>query len=226
MENPKLQTPTVEDIIQAWRSQAAGVPKEQLAFSVQFQVKAFQALAEGQPVSAQRLATDLGLPVEQTAAMLEQLGQTGGEVDSEGRLQGVVLTLNPTPHRFRVQGNDLYAWCALDTLFLPAYLEETAQVESVCPVTGELIRLTVTSTGVAAYSPDSTVVSVVDPSSVSRSARGPQSAACSQMHFFSSREAAERWQADHPGVALCTVEEAYRVAQASIELMTAVDPIG
>lgn len=226
METPALETPTIADVMQAWRSQNAGVPQEQMAFSVRFQVQAIRALAEGRPVSAERLAADLGLPVEQVAAIIGQLGSAGVEVDSEGRLLGVVLTLNPTPHRFRVKGNDLYAWCALDTLFLPAYLEETAQVESACPVTGETIHLTITPTGVASYSPDSAVVSLVDPSRVSCATRGPQSATCSQMHFFHSREAAETWRADHPGVVIATVEEAYRVAQRSIDLMMAFDPIG
>jgi len=226
METQALQTPTAEDVIQAWSSQNDGVPREQIAFSVRLQIQAIRALAEGHPVSAQRLSADLGLPVEQVEAIIRQLGSTGVEVDSEGRLVGVVLTLNPTPHRFRVKGNDLYAWCALDTLFLPAYLEETAQVESMCPVTGEVIHLTITPTGVASYSPGSTVISIIDPSKVSCSTRGPQSAVCSQMHFFYSREAAETWQVNHPGVIICSIDEAYRVAQISIDLMTAVDPIG
>ncbi|MFQ5569517.1 MAG: alkylmercury lyase MerB [Rhodothermales bacterium] len=227
METPALHSPTVEDVMQAWRSQNAGVPPEQMAFSVRFQVQAIRALAEGQPVSAQRLAADLGMPINQVEAIIGQLGASGVEVDGEGRLLGVVLTLNPTSHRFRVKGGDLYAWCALDTLFLPAYLEETAQVESTCPVTGETIRLTITPTGVTSYSPESTVVSIVDPSKVSCcSTRGPQSAVCSQMHFFRSHEAAETWQTDHSGVVICTVEDAYRIAQISIDMMSALDKIG
>ena len=66
--------------------------------------------------AAQRLAVDLGLPVEKVEAIMEQLGSSGVEVDEEGRLVGVVLTLHPTPHRFRVKGNDLYAgWSARST---------------------------------------------------------------------------------------------------------------
>ncbi len=220
METPALQTPTLEDVMQALFSQNGGVSQDQIAFSVRLQVQAIRALAEGQPVSAQRLSADLGLPVEQVEAIIGQLGSAGVEVDSKGRLVGVVLTLNPTPHRFRVEGNDLYAWCAIDTLFLPAYLEETAQVESTCPVTGEVIHLTITPTGVASYSPGSTVISLIDPRKVSCSTRGPQSAVCSQMHFFHSREAAETWQVDHPGVIICSIDEAYRVAQISIDLLT------
>ncbi len=34
METQALQTPTAEDVIQAWSSQNDGVPREQIAFSV------------------------------------------------------------------------------------------------------------------------------------------------------------------------------------------------
>ena len=46
------------------------------------------------------------------------------------------------------------------------------------------------------------------------------------MFFFGSREAAETRHTDHPGVVIYTLEEAYCVAQISIDLMSAVDPIG
>ena len=227
MDTPALQPPTVEDVMQAWSAQNADVPQEQIEFSVRFQVQAIRALAEGHPVSAQQLAADLGLPVDQVAVIIQQMGSSGAEVDGEGRLLGVVLTLKETPHRFRVKGVDLYAWCAFDTLFLPAYLKETAEVESTCPITGRVIQVTITPTRVAEYSPGSTVVSIVDPSKVSCcSTRGPRSTVCSQMHFFGSREAAETWQADHPGVAVCTVEEAYRIAQIAIDVLSALDKIG
>ena len=83
METPALHSPTVEEVMQAWSSQNAGVPQEQMAFSVRFQVQAIRALAEGQPVSAQRLAVDLGLPVEEVAVIIEQLGSSGVETQRQ-----------------------------------------------------------------------------------------------------------------------------------------------
>ena len=53
------------------------------------------------------------------------------------------LSLRDTVHRFTVAGVRLSAWCALDTLFLPAVLDQTATIASASPVTGGQVRLTV-----------------------------------------------------------------------------------
>jgi alkylmercury lyase len=126
---------------------------------------------------------------------------------------GAALTLNPSPHRFRVNGNELYAWCALDTIFLPGLLGETAEVESPDPITGETIRLTIAPDGVRDYRPTNAVLSIAVPGvSCSREQTGPQSDACRQIHFFRARETAETWLKDHPGLAIFTVEEAWQLA--------------
>jgi len=52
------------------------------------------------------------------------------ELDTQGRLIGMGITLNPTPHRFDVEGIHLYTWCALDTLIFPALIGRTANVTS------------------------------------------------------------------------------------------------
>ena len=63
------------------------------------------------------------------------------------------LSLTPTAHRFTVGGRRLYAWCAWDSLFLPALLDRSANVESTCPVTGIDVRLTVDPDGVRRVDP-------------------------------------------------------------------------
>jgi hypothetical protein len=45
---------------------------------------------------------------------------------------------------------------------------------------------------------------------------GPDSAICTQMPFFSSREAGERWQRDHPGVAIAALDQAREIARAYV----------
>jgi hypothetical protein len=35
------------------------------------------------------------------------------------------------------------------------------------------------------------------------------------MHYFASRESAETWLKDHPGVAIFTVDEAWQLAKAN-----------
>ncbi len=101
--------------------------------------------------------------MERVLELFQSLAASGMQLDADGNVVGAALIARPTPHRLRVQGRDLYAWCSLDTLFLPGLLDEAAEVRSTCPVSGEEIRLTITPDGVEAYSPESTVLSVVDP---------------------------------------------------------------
>ena len=79
-------------------------------------------LARGKPVSAQALADELGDPVEFMVSALHQMQQMGAEFNDKGELIGSALTLTPTNHHLSVDGVQLYAWCALDTMFLPAYI--------------------------------------------------------------------------------------------------------
>lgn len=178
-------------------------------------------LAEGRPVTAADLAARANLPLEVVSDTFQEIKKQGGEFNEAGHVVGNVLTLKPTPHRFVVNGRTLYAWCALDTIFLPGLLEETAEVESTCPVTGETIRLTITPDGVTQYSPAGTVLSIAVPGvscnreepagEADRAIRARES--CQEMYFFGSRTAAEKWIKDYPGVEIFTVEEAWQLAR-------------
>ncbi len=86
------------------------------------------------------------------------VGETGGEIGGE---RG---------------GKELYAWCSLDTLFIPGLLGEDAEISSTCPVSGDPIRLRVTPAGVQNFSPPDAVVSIVLPNVGQESIRtGPAS---------------------------------------------------
>lgn len=216
---------TVEETIAAWTSQVDKKAEgDRVAFQRAVQLKSHMVglLAEGRPVSVEELATYAKLPVQEVRELLQNDGAIECEFDNQGNLVGAALTLNPTPHHFRVGANNMYAWCALDTLFLPGLIGQTAEVKSICPVTGEAIHLTVTPEGVTEYSPPDTVLSITVPGiscctndSSTNNKVGPESEACSQMHFFASPEAAAEWQQDHPGVAVLSVEEAFRLADAN-----------
>jgi alkylmercury lyase len=101
-----------------------------------------------------------------------------------------------------------------DTLFLPALLGQTATVESTSPLSRKPIRLTVGPDGIHAVDPPGAAVSIalVDPD---RAAFGSVEAIwmtfCRHIHFFASREEAERWAAGRSDLAILAPDEGCRI---------------
>jgi alkylmercury lyase len=208
-----MKNPNLDEIIKAWyfRTQQDSPLK---MTSVCIQVIRF--LAHGRPVSTDRFAALSHLPLDEVQAAFSQLKKCGAEFDDQGHLVGAILSLNPTPHQFRVNGRELFAWCALDTLFLPTLLQQSAQVESTCPATGAILRLTITPEGVQMLDPSGMILSIVTPGITPGcepgAKSGPHGPVCSAMHFFSSGEAARPWLIAHPGLVIFSVQEAWQLA--------------
>ena len=95
-------------------------------------------------------------------------------------------------------------------MFLPARLGQPAHVTSACPVTGELIQLTVTPDGVTGTSHPEAVVSFLMPGGPFDS--GVIESFCHFVHFFASRQDGEQWAAGHPGTFLLTLTDAAGLA--------------
>jgi alkylmercury lyase len=73
------------------------------------------------------------------------------------------MALATMPHRVSVDGRQVPAWCAWDTLFLPELIGETATVESSCPTTGESVQLVVAPDAVREVAPAGVVLSFLRP---------------------------------------------------------------
>jgi alkylmercury lyase len=183
-------------------------------------VRLWREIARGGPVSPQR--------VEQIASTLDIEQQTAHEVlnkmceqDGEGNVVGIAgLSQNQHPHRFTVNGIRLATWCAWDALFLPVMLQQTAEVSSQCPVTGEVIRLTITPEGVTSYQPASAAITIVIPQPTTI---GPASVEeiwttfCHHVYFFSSPQAAQEWVAARgQEIAILTIEEAFELGRLTL----------
>jgi len=167
-------------------------------------------LACEHPVTPERLASALQMTAEQVAGVLAGLADL--EVDQSGNVVGWGLTLIPTPHRFRVQGQTFYTWCALDALTYPALLQIVASVESSCPVSGTPVALSITPTGVYGLTPPGSVVSLVIPGQGS-ACDGDRKSFCNQSLFFRSKRDALLWQASSPTARLLSVADAYQVGR-------------
>ena len=166
-------------------------------------------LVEGDPVTVEQLAAAAGRTLEEVRRGLDAVPDT--EYDDQGRIVGQGLSLVPTPHRFTVAGEELYTWCALDTLIFPALLDRPARVESVSPASGEPIRVTVDpAAGVTSVEPATAMVSLVNPEEIT----SIRSSFCNQVHYFTSPEDAAEWLVAHPDAEVAPVAEAYRIGAA------------
>lgn len=205
---------TLDSIVPAWLDSR----HQLLSASLLLQQTIVRTLAAGKPISVQRAATATGLSLDIVRSYFAQFKACGAEMDDAGNVTGWILSLNPTSHRLHVNRRVLYAWCALDTLFLPALISQPAEVESICPATGIPLQLTVTPTGVTAIHPGSIVVSVVVPgiSAVCKACQNGEvtRTVCYAMHFFSSLEAAVQYLGPSSDVAVLGLEEAWQLVHA------------
>ena len=121
---------------------------------VRLLLRVLRTLARGRPVAGPEIdaiAADLGWAPEAAHAFLRSLT----ERDAADKIVGVLggLSLAEHPHAFTVNGKRMSAWCAEDTLFLPALLGQTATIESTSPLSREPVRLTVAPDGVRSVNP-------------------------------------------------------------------------
>jgi alkylmercury lyase len=201
-----------DELIDEYREVYDSIPREALELDLRVTIKTIQTLAKGKPVSPNELAIIWEMPLEQVQSVLAGAVAAGrAEIDSQGRLVGGVLSLNPTAHHISMGGNQLYAWCAYDAIYTPGVVGKTARIDSQDPVTGESIQLTITPQGVEDVRPQGAVVSVVGGKTDMRG--GPESPRCAQMLFFGSRKSADEWLQGRTGVSILNVDEVFDIAR-------------
>lgn len=185
------------------------------------QVYLLEELAKGQPVSPERAAELLGVSREEIDELFSAIEAAGGQINGQGDFIGMALTLKPTRHSIRVNDNDMYAWCSLDTILLPGVLEAEAEIESTDPITGETIQLTVNADQIVKVDPPGAVTSIFVPGRTPTETgddelvAGAESEVCTSMLFYASRKNAEKALANYSNIAIFTVEEAFNLARAT-----------
>src|SRR5215217_9365702 len=116
-------------------------------------------LARGKPASPEEIAAISAKSPEEVQTALDRF--PSAEWDEQGRVVGLGLTLQLTPHRLEVEGRTLFAWCALDALLFPALLGRPASIESPCRGTGEPVHIEVTPAGIETVEATTAVVYTV-----------------------------------------------------------------
>lgn len=131
-----------------------------------------------------------------------------------GRIVGFWgLALEHTGHSFKVDGTQLYTWCAWDTLFLPELLGRRAIVESLSVVTREAVVLEV-GEGTLVADPATAVVSFLDPGTAPVDGERIISTFCNHILFFASRDEGEAWAAAADnGALILSLADAFQIGR-------------
>lgn len=198
-------------------------PKTRPPEWVAVQVKLMRRLLDGGAVRPHEVARIADRSADDAPALLAMAVEMGfAEVDERGNLVGMVVTQKATRHTITAGDASAYAWCAIDTLFLPAVLNQPMSVTSTCPETDQTISLEVGIDGVVSVSPETVYVSLVAPGitegvetcgSAMSGLTTSEGAFCGNSNFLASRGAAEGWLARHPGALVLPVAEAFELAR-------------
>ena len=175
-------------------------------------INLYRLLMAGKPVSKSRLAKTSELTVGEVTSILDTW--PGVHFDLDDRIVGYWgLSLTLTQHEINFPDQELYAWCAWDTLFLPEVVGEPASIRSKCPVTSTPITMRVSATGVENLDPPTAVVSFVLPPESEINVDIVNSF-CHYVHFFADEHVAAKWARRHGGAFIVSVEDAFRAARA------------
>jgi alkylmercury lyase len=177
---------------------------------------AIRLLAAGKPITVGEVARTAGVDVADIAA-----APAAGDIEYDNlhRIVGWGLTLNPTPHRYVVDGRLLYTWCAADMLLFPAILGRAARIESPCPTTGTTIRLTVDpEAGIADLDPAGAVMSIPGRDQVDTDR--VRETGCNPGRYFAGIDAAAAWIAQNPTGVVLSVADAYERIRPMRDRMT------
>jgi hypothetical protein len=115
----------------------------------------------------------------------------GGEV-----VGAYPVTIEKTPHQVKVNGNTLYAMCAVDALAVGAAFDVEVEIESVCHVTGEPIRIHQRRKEILSSTPAAREIRVGV--RWQRLATAAAHCLCRQMVFLKDSATADKWQGKDP----------------------------
>ena len=173
---------------------------------IKFSTSLMRLLQHGNPVSPAELASATDLEARAAVRMARRFGS---EFDDDGNIVASGLSLTPTPHKYHANGKELFAWCAVDTITFPSILKHSARIESPDPISGEIVRLSVGPEGVEDLDPSAAVVSW----SMDADIYNIRGSFCNMVHFFASRETAEDYISQHPGLVIVSVDSVFEAAK-------------
>ena len=175
----------------------------------------YQLLAKGKPVKLETLSQHSGVALPTIGNVVNEW--PGVFLNDEGAVIGFwgLAIDSVSTHQFVVEDTTLYAWCAWDTLFMPAHIGKTCRVLSKCKQTGDSIRLDVSPGGVEYASPETVHLSFVLPDQAELY-KDIVVNFCHVVHFFRDRTAAEVWSREQEGVFVLDLKDSAAAARHKI----------
>lgn len=176
----------------------------------------YRLLAEGGPVTHGAIAEVTGLAEDTIVG--HSTDWPGVFRDANGAIVGFWgLALGPLDPRYALVDHDTgepvgYAWCAWDTLFLPALLGRTLDITAADGHSGQPITLTAGPDGVRDVTPAATLVSFLAP----LEPWGPDilTTFCHEVLFFTDVTTADAWMDDRDRELFAlSVQEAFDVGR-------------
>jgi len=184
------------DIEKSFNDLFQGVDKEKWPLFVELQ----KQLLDGNPVPIEPAAKILGATVENAKEIINQFGET----NQNGEIVAFAgISIIPTPHSFKVEGKQLYTWCAADALIFPSFFNVSAEIESIDPINRESINLLIKGKKIDFIQPESAFVSWVDDVDM----KDIRNTMCKRIHFFVSEQTAKEWQLSNPNAKILPAME-------------------
>jgi alkylmercury lyase len=163
----------------------------------------YRLLAEGDPVSVERLAAR---GERSRSEVADWVAGSRVELDERGEVVALLgLSLRPTKQILEIDGRTLYAWCAGDVLYIHDLLGRPLRARSTDPITGEEIAISLEHGRVREVEPSGTVLSWPRADFPMGDAVVP--AACGPINFFGSEESGRAFTERAEGIFLLTLEQ-------------------
>lgn len=198
--------PSYEEIVAGLRT--ANEPLE--PDGQRYALTLLRTLAEGEPVSAAMLAERTGQLPAEAAGFIDRL--PGIYRDDDGRvigMWGLAVTEFP-PHRYRIDGRQLFTWCAWDPFILTDWLGGTAEVSSVDAHTKEPVGFRLADGRVVDLSHPGVVLSFKLVNEWTSDVIG---SFCHFVHYFTDERSARVWTDAHPGTFVLSLDDAITLGQ-------------
>jgi len=175
----------------------------------------YQQLAKGKAISVAALAEQWALTEADTKELLDSW--TGVAFNQKQAIKGFWgVDTQATNHRFYLNDTPLYTWCAWDLLFMPHIYKQTIKASTVCPISEQIIQLTISEKGIETVSPSGALITFIQPELSALKANVTQSF-CQYIFFVASEAEGEQWKSKQDNGFLMTMHDGFELGKKIIQ---------